>query len=444
MRDFRNTASLLNSGWRVLRFWESTVRRDIERCVEMTVRVIADKDQDQNVAEAAYSELSRLTVAEFFAGIGLVRLALERRGWKVVFANDIDEEKFEMYRDNFGPEHFHLADIHTLDAGQIPPCALFTASFPCNDLSVAGARMGLGGKQSSAFWGLIRLMREMGTRCPPLVLIENVPGFLTSHGGQDFYNALLALNQLGYVCDAFILDAAAFVPQSRVRLFVIGTQGQNAEPLPGLSPSPVRPEQLVHFILSHASIRWRIRPLPEPPRSHLKLSSILEDLPEQDPVWWNRERAEYFMNQLSARHLALAKFMISRRCYSYATAFRRIRKGKSMAELRSDGIAGCLRTPRGGSGRQILLKAGHGKYWVRLLTPRECARLQGVPDDAFAIKAPLNQALFGFGDAVCVPVIEWVTDKYLTPVASELLRERCLIPSRSATPVESIDAGVRP
>ena len=74
--------------------------------------------------------------------------------------------------------------------------------------------------------------------------------------------------------------------------------------------------------------------------------------------------------------------------YSYGTIFRRVRKGRSMAELRVDGIAGCLRTPRGGSARQILFKAGKGEYWARFLTPRECARLQGVPDE-YRIEVPL-------------------------------------------------------
>lgn len=101
-----------------------------------------------------------------------------------------------------------------------------------------------------------------------------------------------------------------------------------------------------------------------------------------------------------------------------------------MAELRTDDIAGCLRTPRGGSGRQILLKAGNGKYFVRLLTPRECARLMGADD--FNISATLNQALFGFGDAVCVPVVEWIAESYLDPVVNELIRSRGLAVSSMA------------
>jgi DNA (cytosine-5)-methyltransferase 1 len=109
--------------------------------------------------------------------------------------------------------------------------------------------------------------------------------------------------------------------------------------------------------------------------------------------------------------------MIAGSHISYGTVFRRVRHNKSMAELRADGIAGCLRTPRGGSGRQILFKAGQGKYAVRLLTPRECARLMGADD--FNITVPLNQALFGFGDAVCVPVITWIAEHYFCPLLTE-------------------------
>jgi len=99
-----------------------------------------------------------------------------------------------------------------------------------------------------------------------------------------------------------------------------------------------------------------------------------------------------------------------------------------MAELRNDGVAGCLRTPRGGSGRQILVKAGYGKVRVRLLTPRECARLMGADD--FVINVPLNQALFGFGDAVCVPVIAWIARNYLNPLLDEMLGKLHTLPSR--------------
>jgi DNA (cytosine-5)-methyltransferase 1 len=361
-----------------------------------------------------------LECAEFFAGIGLVRLALELQGWHVIYANDIDRKKAEMYRPNWpNDDQLVVGDIHALRADEIPSCTLFTASFPCNDLSIAGRWEGLHGKESSSFWGLVRIIREMGSRRPPLVMLENVLGFLMSHAGRDFEEALLALNELGYTVDAIILNAIHWVPQSRPRLFVLAEREGSQQTQSCSLVSDVRPEALSNFINSHPNIRWNIRDLPPLPAPHARLRDIIEDLPDNDPHWWNKKRVDYFMNQMSEKHEELARRMIAGRSFTYATAFRRVRHAKSMAELRTDGIAGCLRTPRGGSGRQILLKAGRGKYQVRLLTARECARLQGVPD-SYVIDVPLNQALFGFGDAVCVPAVEWIVQHYLTPLACKL------------------------
>jgi DNA (cytosine-5)-methyltransferase 1 len=423
-RDCRTTATLQRDGWTVLRIWESQIKNDLEACVHMTIQIL-----DGALKPSPLSLIPQMTFLEFFAGIGLMRMGLEQGGWSIQFANDIDEQKRDMYASHFndGEGHFVLGDIHALPIDQIPSATLATASFPCNDLSLAGSRHGLVGKQSSAFWGFIRVIEEMEQRRPPLILLENVPGFLTSHGGRDFQEALLALNRLGYAVDTFILDAARFVPQSRQRLFVIGVQRPGEEKLrvkdrkrnyasQGFE-SDVRPKALANFILSHPEIDWNIRDLPAQPALDVGLRDILEDLPHDAPEWWSRERAEYLLNQMSPRHRAVAEQMIKGTDWSYGTAFRRMRSGKSMAELRTDGIAGCLRTPRGGSGRQILFKAGKGEYHVRLMTPREAARLMGA--DSYNISVSLNQALFGFGDAVCVPVIEWIATHYLTPVVSE-------------------------
>lgn len=362
----------------------------------------------------------RMDCAEFFAGIGLVRLALERQGWHVNFANDIDPKKAEMYRHNWPrDDHLIVGDIHAINADEVPSCTLFTASFPCNDLSIAGRWEGLHGKESSSFWGLVRIIRDLGERRPHLVMLENVVGFLMSRGGRDFEQALRALNEVGYTVDAIILNAIHWVPQSRPRLFVLAQRDEGQQTCSCALMSDARPEALFNFITAHPDIRWDIRDVPRLPPPRAQLTDIIQDLPNDDPHWWNRARTEYFFNQLSERHAEQARQMIAGRSYTYATAFRRVRYGKSMAELRTDGIAGCLRTPRGGSGRQILFKAGRGKYQVRLLTARECARLQGVPD-SYIIDVPMNQALFGFGDAVCVPAIEWIAQHYLTPVASRL------------------------
>jgi DNA (cytosine-5)-methyltransferase 1 len=375
----------------------------------------------QKCCDAKMSKPTQNTFGEFFAGIGLMRLGLERAGWRVVFANDIEKDKQQMYCDHFGNSgEFVLGDVHKLNVSEVPDMALATASFPCNDLSLAGARRGLAGEQSSAFWGFIEVLTKMGKRRPLIVLLENVTGFLTSDDGNDFRDALLALNRLGYAVDTLIIDASRFVPQSRQRLFVIGTKTSDVSALndtPSFYQSDCRPPALADFIMWNADINWRIRQLPPLPIRKTRLSDILEDLSPNSKMWWSRERCDYLLNQMSPKHRAKADAMIGGSRITYGTVFRRVRKEGSMAELRTDGIAGCLRTPRGGSGRQILFAAGKGRFAVRLISPRECARLMGVDD--FTIRVSLNQALFGFGDAVCVPVIEWIGRNYLNPIWEE-------------------------
>ena len=362
--------------------------------------------------------------AEFFAGIGLVRIGLEQAGWKVAFANDISQKKERIYKTHFkdNPSHFKLEDIHNLKAEDIPDIHLATASFPCTDLSLAGRREGLSGKESSAFWGFINVLNEMGPKSPQFILLENVDAFLSSNKGEDFKEALLAINDLGYSVDPFIIDASHFVPQSRVRLFIVCKKNRtnsstiNERQL-SFYQSQIRGSKLANFILSHPEINWDLRDLPSLPKRTITLENIIEDIPTTSKDWWSADRVQYLLNQTYERHFLLIQKASKEQYYSYFTAFRRVRNGKSMAEIRSDGIAGCLRTPKGGSARQILIVAGKGEIKIRLLSPRECARLMGAGD--YDISGSINDALFGFGDAVCVPVIKWLADNYLNPLIEE-------------------------
>jgi len=367
---------------------------------------------------------SKRRFADFFAGIGLMRLGLELAGWNIAFANDISEEKFTMYSGNFSDasSHYLVDDVYKIKPSAVPDVELATASFPCTDLSLAGARLGLGGNESSAYWGFVKILREMGERRPPLVLLENVSGFLTSDGGKDFEAALVALNELGYAVDPLIVDAVSFVPQSRERIFVVarrssGPGDEAREPL-AFYESDLRPRALADFVFRHPGIRWDLRDLPRLPHRDQQLADVLEDIPLDESQWWNAERRDYLVWQMSRGHRETLSAMVAGEDWSYGTVFRRVRKGTTMAEMRTDGIAGCLRTPKGGSARQILVKAGRGQVWVRLLTPRECARLMGADD--YTIAASMNKALFGFGDAVCVPVVEWIAKNYLNPLIEEM------------------------
>jgi DNA (cytosine-5)-methyltransferase 1 len=377
--------------------------------------------------------LHRKTFAEFFAGIGLARVALERQGWRIAFANDISPQKYAMYKGNFADagEHFVLGDVAQLDGSHIPAVSLAFASFPCQDLSLAGPMQGLHGGRSSMLLHFMRVLDRMPHK-PPLVLLENVASLLESRQGEDLLIALQSLNSLGYAVDVFLLDAAHFVPQSRRRLFIVGLleevfPGARWGPL-AIAPCAIRPGALAALMAQHAAaIRWLVRPLPTPPTTALFLEAILENPQESDPQWWSAERTGRLLGQMRPALRATAERMIRGERWSYGTVFRRTREGRATAELRTDGIAGCLRTAAGGSSKQILVQAGFGKFNARLLTPREAARLMGADD--YHIAVPFTQALTGFGDAVCVPVIEWIARHYLQPVIDERLRDRSAAPA---------------
>lgn len=357
------------------------------------------------------------TFAELFAGIGLVRLALEEAGWDCVFANDIDPKKAEIYAHNFGTQELLVRDVREVSAGDIPGSpGLVTGSFPCIDVSLAGNRAGLNGTHSGLFWELARILGELGAerRQPSFVLLENVTGLLTSNGGADLYAIIEALGCLGYRCDLVTLDASHFVPQSRARLFVIAAHEMLRESpmrppqdlLETITPE-LRPRAVRDFIESNRDLAWGRVDIPRPPTRERKLKDVLEDLPDSSPWWWPAERVDAMLATMSQRHRETVERHRSSGKELVATVFRRTRAGRAMAEVRADGIAGCLRVARGGSSKQILLLVRRSRVRARLLTPRECARLQGVPDD-FVINVPRNQALSGFGDAVCVPAVSWI------------------------------------
>lgn len=351
--------------------------------------------------------MKRRLAAEFFAGIGLVRMALERAGWAVNFANDIDPDKYVMYRANFGGQHFFLDDVANVSVERVPAATLATASFPCVDLSLAGNRTGLNGKQSSAYWKFHKLIEELGNRRPKAILLENVIGLLSSNGGNDLRSIVSSLNRLGYTCDLLMVDAVHFVPQSRPRLFVISSTSRNSSALFDSPDHEARPRPVVEFIRRHADLKWSHLSLPPLPTKQRNLVDLVERLDDGAPEWWDHKRQAHLFTQMSAAHRKLLRQLMESKRPAFATVYKRVRPAGCRAELRADGIAGCLRTPRGGSSKQFIIQAGRGAWRVRNMTAREYARLQGVPD-SFMITVPYNQALFGFGDAVCVPAVEWV------------------------------------
>lgn len=371
-----------------------------------------------------------LTCAEYFAGIGLVRLGLEQVGWNVVFANDWAHSKFEMYSAHFkdANKHYKVQDIFSICPTDIPDTILATASFPCIDLSLAGNLEGIDGRHSSAFWGFTKILDRQVNK-PRLVMLENVAGWLTSNSGQDFRITIRELNRLGYACDVFTIDAAHFVPQSRSRVFVVGMQASNVNQntfVFSKRSSSLKTQALEKAVMSNLDLSWNFLDIPAlPDKIKADLSSVIENISADDERWWSDNEVKRHLNMMSPINLAHLQGLQEFSAYSYCPMYRRVREGKQRAELRKDGLAGCLRTARGGSSRQMLVRVGQGTLKMRLMTPREYARLQGVPDD-YPLPPQNNQALTGFGDAVCVPVIVWIAENILNPLTKSL-RESSLV-----------------
>ncbi len=350
--------------------------------------------------------------AEFFAGIGLVREAIEPLGWKCVFANDIAPRKEEMYRHRFGGEHFLLGDIHDLGVGDLPPgLDLVTASFPCIDLSLAGNRAGLAGRHSGTIWPFLDMVTGLCLqRIPPsAVLLENVTGFLTSRDGADLADVCRRLAAVDYVIDVLFVDARWFRPQSRPRLFVAAKQrerGGQWQPADS-RPSRVRPAAVRRFEAAHPGLPLVDLPLPAPPvETTDSLVSVLENLPPDDPRWWPEDRVAGLVAGMAPPNRRRVKELLAGERDGVATMYRRRRHGRTVGELRPDRLAGCLRTPQGGSSVQFLVDCRSGASRIRPLTGREYARLQGA--DSFPIEVNDRQARLGFGDAVCVQAVRWL------------------------------------
>lgn len=369
---------------------------------------------------------SSLSLVEYFAGIGLVRMGLEPCGWHTVFANDISDKKREMYSAFFhdADQHYKTGNIRDIHPDDIPIALLATCSFPCIDLSLAGNMNGMNGKHSSAFWGFVKLLQAQGDAAPVVILIENVPGWLHSNKGADFRLTVQALNELNYACDVFILNALRFTPQSRERVFLIGTRlavpGRDVEVLMQ-RPHSLVPDILKKSLIENRDLRWFYNDLPAPPplRKH-GLSEIIEPMASTDSRWWTQAEVKRHFEMMSPAHQQMVNALIQRDEITYRTFYRRRRQGQQRAEVRHDDVAGCLRTAVGGSGKQFVLQAGHDQLHMRTMTAREYARLQGVPD-GYPIIANGVQALTGFGDAVCVPVITWIGQNVLNPLVRRFL-----------------------
>ncbi len=361
---------------------------------------------------------------EFFAGGGMARAGLGS-AWTCLFSNDIDEKKASAYKENWGAREILVKDVGKVCTCELPGTPdLVWASFPCQDLSLAGMGAGLKGHRSGTFWPfweIIKKLKDEG-RGPKMIVLENVCGTLTSHDGADFRSLVQAVRLGGYRCGAIVVDAALFLPQSRPRLFIIGVLNDVE-----IGASLVREQPNLRFhtqavLTAYKSLHeedrsaWLWWDLPAPTRRQQTFADVIED----DVPWHKPETTRSLLAMMSPRNRAKVEKAKQLSGKSVGAVYKRTRPDEignkvQRAEVRFDDIAGCLRTPGGGSSRQSILVIEDGKVCSRLVSPREAARLMGLPD-RYILPRKYNDAYHLMGDGVAVPVVRHLAEYILEPL----------------------------
>ncbi len=365
---------------------------------------------------------------EFFAGGGMARAGLGTN-WTCLFANDFDGKKGLTYQDNWGAGgELAVGDVRKITTAQLPGQAdLIWGSFPCQDLSLAGGGAGLRGERSGTFypfWDIVKALIAEG-RGPKMVALENVCGTLTSHNGTDFEAICKTFADAGYCYGALVINASLFVPQSRPRLFVIGVRADveidsslvSSGPIEPFHPSALRRafEPVSKSALKNL-VWWNV---PTPPRRKQCFADLIEEKPTS--VSWHTEaETEQLLAMMSSINLDKVKAAKRAGRRMVGGVYKRTRfneKGVKVqrAEIRFDDVAGCLRTPAGGSSRQVIVVVDGEKVRSRLISARETASLMGLKK-TYKLPKNYNEAYHLTGDGVAVPVVRHLAEHIFEPL----------------------------
>jgi DNA (cytosine-5)-methyltransferase 1 len=364
---------------------------------------------------------------EFFAGGGMARAGLGA-GWTCLFANDFDHKKGLTYQANWGTGgELTVGDVKQITAAKLPGVAdLVWGSFPCQDLSLAGGGAGLRGERSGTFypfWDVIRGLIADG-RAPKLIALENVCGTLTSHDGKDFEAICQTFADAGYRCGALVINADLFLPHSRPRLIVIGIHADVRVDPTLLAPGPIEPFHTRGLQSAVARLPVELRQsmlwwnMPTPSRRNTTFASMIEEHPSS-VSWHTPAETQQLLGMMSPINVAKvnAAKRAGHRMVGGVYKRTRVEGGKKMqrAEVRFDDVSGCLRTPTGGSSRQMIVVIDGAKVRSRLISARETARLMGLGDD-YKLPRNYNEAYHLTGDGVAVPVVRHLAHHILEPL----------------------------
>lgn len=381
---------------------------------------------------------------EFFAGGGMARAGLGKQ-WRCLFANDMDPIKTANYIENWGAKHFDKRDVREVTPNDLTGRAdLVWASFPCQDLSLAGNGLGIGKidgsgdktTRSGAIWPFLDLIDRLSeeNRKPPILVLENVLGLLTLDQGRHFAAICRQLSKTGYRYGAVVIDAKHFLPQSRPRVFIVAIGRQCSVPAslysdaplsPWHSPSLLRACETFPHVAHNDWIWWTPG---DAPSSRTKELTDLIDCEDQNALWHSPDETRRLIGMMAPAHLArLAKAQESGET-AIGSLYLRMRKeqgvNRQRAEITFSTVLGCLRTPKGGASRPRIIVADKGEVKTRLLSVKEAAALMGLPKD-FILPAAYQSAFKIIGDGLAVPSVRFLAERILEPLATAIRNNNC-------------------
>lgn len=387
-KEFASLIGLSEAGERTVRRWENGENAPSKSRLEK-IKALNTNHPYQNKKSSDFKFI------DLFAGIGGIRLPFQQHGGECVFTSEIDKHAQKTYFANYG--EYPQGDITQIRASDIPDHDILLAGFPCQAFSQAGLKQGFNDTRGTMFFEIQRILAE---KRPKMFLLENVKTLRTHDKGKTFQTiqdiltgkhqeiipddlpmseeARKALGQkLNYWIDFKVLRAGDFgIPQNRERIFIVGF---NKDYFSNLTDNDF--EEIFSF--------------PTPTNEPTRVGDILEDIPVEDT---NYTISDNLWNGHQKRRLAHGQ------------------KGNGFGYCLFNADSPYTNTISARyykDGSEALIDQSHLGKNPRMLTPRECARLQGFPEDFIVDSVSKAQAYKQFGNSVCVKVIDEIAKKMI-------------------------------
>lgn len=321
----------------------------------------------------------KYTVASMFAGIGGICLGFQKAGADIVWANEIDKYACTTYRENFGGEYLVEGDIRNIEVEDIPNFDILTSGFPCQAFSIAGYRRGFEDERGHLFFETLRIIKG---KKPRAFLLENVKNLVSHDGGKTFRIISDALKDAGYYIRYQVLNSMDYgnVPQNRERIYIVGF---------------INKEECDKFYF------------PKPIALTNTIDDLIDKTKKQDDKYYYDSSSQYY-NMLRRSIVNEDTVYQLRRTY--------VRENKSK-------VCPTLTANMGTGGHNVpIIKDSFG---IRKLTPRECLRFQGFPEEYKIPQNVSNTQLYKqIGNSVTVPVIERIATNMILVMREYDYREK--------------------